>query len=138
MQQDPNLNIYSTPCSLFVPIVEEGWSHTKIALLTAEKYLGSMKDKDIDTLLLGCTHFPLLQDIIAKVMGSHVSLVNPAEGTALEVKSILMSKNMLNLDEKEGTYNFFVSDLGEKFEEIGGQFLGREIKCIQKIDIESY
>ncbi|NLN41067.1 MAG: glutamate racemase [Clostridiales bacterium] len=136
--QDPEISIFSTPCSLFVPIVEEGWSHTKIALLTAEKYLGSMKDKDIDTLLLGCTHFPLLQDIIGEVMGSHVTLVNPAEGTALEVEKILRSKNILNQDQKEGTYNFFVSDLGEKFEDIGGRFLGREIKCIQKIDIERY
>ncbi|MFY9176558.1 MAG: glutamate racemase [Caldicoprobacterales bacterium] len=137
-KHDPEISIFSTPCSLFVPIVEEGWSNTQIALLTAERYLDSMKGNEIDTLLLGCTHFPLLQDTIGKVMGPDVTLVNPAEGTALEVERILRSKNILNLEGNEGTYNFFVSDLGEKFEDIGGQFLGREIKCIQKIDIERY
>lgn len=137
-RKDPKIQIFSTPCSLFVPIVEEGWSNTKIALLTAEEYLGSMKDKGIDTLILGCTHYPLLQDTIGQVMGAEVTLVNPAKDTALEVKKVLESKDILNKDGIDGEYEFFVSDLGEKFEDIGGRFLGREIRCARKIDIDRY
>lgn len=138
IHRDPTINIFSTPCSLFVPIVEEGWSDTKIALLTAERYLDSMKGKGVDTLILGCTHYPLLQDTIGKVMGPDVTLINPARGTALEVERILKTADLLNEEGTEGEYNFFVSDLGEKFEDIGGRFLGREIKCAKKIDIDRY
>lgn len=135
---DPTLSIFSIPCSLFVPIVEEGWSDSKIALLTAERYLDNMKNEVVDTLLLGCTHYPLLQDTIGKVMGPSVRLVNPAEGTALEVGRILRTRGIYNNDKKEAKYNFFVSDLGDKFKDIGGSFLGKEIKYVQKIDIEKY
>lgn len=137
-RRDSRINIFSTPCSLFVPIVEEGWSDSKIALLTADKYLDIMKDKGVDTIILGCTHYPLLQTTIGEVMGSDVKLVNPAIGTALEVQRILKTEEMLNEDEVEADYKFFVSDLGEKFEDIGGRFLGREIKCVKKIDIDRY
>ncbi|NLJ66664.1 MAG: glutamate racemase [Clostridiales bacterium] len=135
---DPEIRIFTNPCTLFVPIVEEGWNDSKIALLTAERYLDSMRDEDIDTLLLGCTHYPLLEDAIGKVMGPEVRLVNPAEATALEVGRILKTRGILNEGEAEARYNFFVSDLGEKFEELGGRFLGREIKCARKIEIEKF
>ena len=97
-----------------------------------------MRDEDIDSLLLGCTHYPLLEDAIGKVMGPGVRLINPAEATALEVGRILKARGILNEDGTEGQYEFFVSDLGEKFEELGGRFLGREIKCARKIDIEKF
>ncbi len=100
--------------------------------------MDSMKGKGVDTLILGCTHYPLLKNTIGKVMGPDVTLVNPARGTALEVERILRSQGMLNGNESEPRYDLFVSDFGEKFEDIGGRFLGREIKCVQKIDIERY
>lgn len=135
---EADIKVYSTPCPLFVPIVEEGWSNTKIALLTAERYLDTIKDEDIDTLILGCTHYPLLEGTIGKVMGPEVTLVNPAKGTAREVERILRDMGMLDESKSQGVYSFYVSDLGEKFEEIGGNFLGRKIECAKKIDIEKY
>ncbi|HZJ58362.1 MAG TPA: glutamate racemase [Clostridia bacterium] len=135
---DPRIRVFTNPCSLFVPIVEEGWSNSKIALLTAERYLDSMRCNDIDTLLLGCTHYPLLEDTIGKVMGPDVTLINPACGTALEVGRILKDRGLLSEDGTEAQYDFYVSDLGEKFEELGGRFLGREIKCARKIEIEMF
>ncbi len=134
----PNTSIYSKACSLFVPIVEEGWANTEIAYLTAKKYLDTIKAMEIDTLVLGCTHFPLLAKVIQTVMGDGVTLINPAEGTALNVKQILTESDMLNLDENKGVYSFFVSDFGQKFEQIGSNFLGQNIVCAQKIDIEKY
>lgn len=134
----PETQVFTTPCSLFVPLVEEGWSNTKIALLTAERYLDSMKDKGVDTLLLGCTHYPLLEKTIGQVMGEGVDLINPAHGTAIEVQRILEEKNMLRQDKGESQYKFFVSDLGDKFQDIGGSFLGRHIECAQKVDIDRY
>ena len=104
----------------FVPIVEEGWSDSKIALLTAEKYLDSMRDEDIDSLLLGCTHYPLLEDAIGKVMGPGVRLINPAEATALEVGRILKAWASSTKMEPRASMSSFVSDLGEKFEELAG------------------
>ena len=87
---------------------------------------------------MGCTHFPLLEETIGQVMGPGVKLINPAVGTALEVKETLRANNSLNENDSDGKYHFFVSDLGEKFEDIGGRFLGKDIKYIQKIDIEGY
>lgn len=128
----------SIACSLFVPIVEEGWSDTPIAYLTAEKYLGPLKEWGADTLILGCTHYPLLMDTISKVMGPDVTLVNPAIGTALEVKRILEQKDMLNESGQEPEYLYYLSDFSQRFKQIGSRFLNREIEYAGKVDIENY
>jgi len=136
--RDESIKVFSTPCSLFVPIVEEGWSNTEIAFLTAKKYLSSMIEENIDTMVLGCTHYPLLMETIHKVAGENVVLVNPAEETVGEVKRILEVNDMLRQQEGEPQYRFFVSDLGQKFKEIGSRFLGKEMGYVEKIDIEKY
>jgi len=138
LSKKENIDIYSNACTLFVPLVEEGWSDTEIAFLTAKKYLSSMKEEHIDTLVLGCTHYPLLMNTIRKVMGENVVLVNPAEETAREVKRILELNDMRRQQGGETFYNFFVSDFGQRFREIGGRFLGKNIECVGKIDIERY
>lgn len=138
VSHNPSIKVFSTPCSLFVPLVEEGWSDTDIAFLTAQKYLGSMKEDRVDTLLLGCTHYPLLVNSISKVMGSDVTLVNPAQGTAKEVKRILEERDALGEGRHSSQYSFFVSDFGQQFKEIGSRFLGREIEWVEKIDIEKH
>ena len=117
--------------------MEEGWADTDVAYLTSKKYLDTMKLEKIDTLVLGCTHFPLLADVIGKTMGNGVTLIDPAEGTALMTKQILTKNNMLNSLKSKGRYKFFVSDFGQKFEQIGSNFLGQNIVCAQKIDIEN-
>lgn len=137
-KRNPKAQVLTTPCSLFVPIVEEGWSNTKIALLTVERYLDTMRKEGIDTLLLGCTHYPLLEATIGQVMGEGVSLINPAHGTALEVERILGENNIIRKNRDTGQYSFFVSDLGDKFQDIGSSFLGRDIEYAQKVDIDRY
>ncbi|NLU36364.1 MAG: glutamate racemase [Clostridiales bacterium] len=134
---NPDISVYDQPCTLFVPIVEEGWSNTEIARLTAERYLKGLKQHEIDTLVLGCTHYPLLENTISHVMGPDVRLINPAVNTALKVKEILENSGRLNQEKKQGKIEFYVSDFGQGFQTIGGRFLGTEIHA-ECIDIEQY
>lgn len=136
--KNPDIKIYSTACTLFVPLAEEGWGDTEIAFLTAQKYLCSMNKENIDTMVLGCTHYPLLINAIRKAVGDNVKLVNPAEETAREVKRVLEQNDMLNQQQREAEYSFFVSDFGQKFKEIGSRFLGKNIELAKKVDIEKY
>ena len=90
------IEIYTQACPLFVPLADEGWTEGQITEQIAEHYLGSLKEKDIDVLVLGCTHYPLLKNTIQKVMGDHITLVDSAEETALEINTILSDKKLLN------------------------------------------
>lgn len=132
---DPTIEVYGKACPLFVPIVEEGWSNHKIAELAAEEYLNELKKKSIDTMVLGCTHYPLLKNTIQKVVGENVVLVDSGVETARVVKDILENENLLNRSPMKPNYTFFVSDLPQKFKEIGEMFLGREIDNLIKIDL---
>jgi glutamate racemase len=122
----------STP--LFVPLVEEGWLDNEIALLIAKSYLLSFKDEGIDTLLLGCTHYPLLKKVVQKVL-KKVKLVDSATATALEAKKILTKFNLLRGKNKKPDYRFYLSDLTPNFTEIGKRFLGEPIPCVVRATI---
>jgi len=135
---NPGIHTRSVACSLFVPIVEEGWSDTRIAYLVAERYLAPLKEWGADTLILGCTHYPLLMNTISKVMGPHVTLINPAVSTVHEVKRILEQGDMLNDNHNQPQYRYYVSDFSQKFKQIGSRFLNREIIYAGKVDIENY
>ncbi|TDT62352.1 glutamate racemase [Fonticella tunisiensis] len=134
----PEAEIIGHPCPLFVPLVEEGWAGTKVSYLVAEEYLKPLKDVDIDTLVMGCTHYPLLTRVVGDVMGQDVTLINPAEETALELKEILMEKGLQNDPENNPSYRYYVSDNPDKFSRVGSNFLNRDISNIQKVDIEKY
>jgi glutamate racemase len=129
--------VIGVPCPLFVQIVEEGWEDTDVARLTAEKYLMELKEHNIDTLVLGCTHYPILRYTLSKVMGDKVTLVNPAFETAKAVKNLLRDKDLLKEGSEKAKYKFYVSDGPEKFRRIGGNILRREIQHIEKVDIEN-
>ena len=133
---NPQIQVLDKACTLFVPIVEEGWSDTKVAFLTAEQYLKDIKKQDVDTLVLGCTHYPLLENTISTVMGSGVRLINPAINTAEKVKNMLTDINGLNNGEKQAEIQYYVSDFGQSFQKIGSHFLGRKITA-ECIDIEN-
>ncbi|MBR2527616.1 MAG: glutamate racemase [Blautia sp.] len=137
---NPNVTVYGRPCPLFVPLVEEGWTHDPITREIAVRYLGELKEKDIDTLILGCTHYPLLRTLIQEVMGEHVRLVNPAYETSLELKSLLADNGLIRqgTDREEFPYRFFVSDLAEKFTMFANTILPYDVSMTQKIDIEKY
>ena len=134
---DPSAEVIGVGCPLFVPLVEEGWQDTEIARLTAEKYLLELKEHEIDTLVLGCTHYPILKYTISKVM-KDVKLINPAFETAKQVKALLEEKNLLTKDKDQADKQYFVSDDPEKFRRIGGNILNKNIKSIEKIDIEDF
>lgn len=133
---DKNIEVFDAACPLFVPLVEQGWCESEIAYLTAVEYLYKLRDKFIDTLVLGCTHYPLLTNVIGKVMGKEVTLVNPAVGAALRVEHMLKDKDMRNYGEQEPSYRFFVSDFGQRFRQIGSICLGRDIPYAERVDIE--
>lgn len=133
----PGIEVFDQACTLFVPIVEEGWSNTEVARLTAERYLQGLKQEGVDTLVLGCTHYPLLDKTISSVMDQDVTLVNPAVNTAREVRELLEDSNQLSEVRTNAKIEFYVSDFGQGFQKIGSRFLNKEIKA-ECIDIEGY
>lgn len=131
-----DIEVYQKACPLFVPLIEEGLLNDKVTFEMAERYLKDLKNK-IDTLVLGCTHYPLIKDTLKKVVGDEIILIDSAEETAIEVREILYSKRLLRSD--NGSINeFYVSDAMEKFAEIGEVFLGEKLQHIETIDIEKY
>ena len=131
--------VFSKACPLFVPLVENGHTHSELAKLAAEEYLKPLKEEEIDTLILGCTHYPLLSDIIGEYMGSGVTLINSGEQVAKYVKRYLENNNMLNESNENGKYSYYVSDTTAGFEKLGSRFLGRDIGgLVSRIDIEKY
>lgn len=137
---DPDITVIEKPCPLLVPLVEERWIQDPITRQVAQRYLAELKEQQVDTLVLGCTHYPLLRSMIGEIMGSSVTLVNPAYETALELKRMLASKGLANpgTDEKEFPYRFFVSDLADKFKIFANSILPYDVRMTQKIDIEDY
>ena len=138
-QQRPDLEIIGKPCPLFVPLVEEGLWHDSITDEVASRYLSSLKGKYIDTLVMGCTHYPLLRSTFRRLMGEEVSLINPAYETAIELKELLEEKGMSCTQEPgEDPYHFFVSDRAENFTNFATAILSNEIKETKQINIEEY
>lgn len=126
-----NVEVYSQACSLFVQLAEDGWTDNKIAELTAIEYLKDIKRKGIDTMILGCTHYPILKKTIRKVVGKKIKLIDSGEETAKEVKNILTNRNLLNTQKKKGEHKFFVTDFPNNFHHIAERFLGTKIKNIK-------
>ena len=131
---DPAVKVYSEACPLFVPFVEEGWLEGEVVAKVASIYLNQLKSFGIDTLILGCTHYPLLAPLIQRTIGENVVLVNSAEETAKEARMLLerlhanTSKNA-NFQETR----FYVSDEPEQFRTLGERFLGRSIQSVAKV-----
>ncbi|MCK5236631.1 MAG: glutamate racemase [Deltaproteobacteria bacterium] len=128
---DPNIVVYNKACPLFVPLAEEGWTNNEVAAATVREYLSDIKDEHIDTLVLGCTHYPLLKEIIGEFFGHDVTLIDSAEETALEANHILTSKDLLN-ENNSASHKFFVTDSAKRFQVIGTKFLGKD----EEIDAE--
>lgn len=128
-------------CPLFVPLVEEGLLEDPVTDEIAQRYLSVLIDSGIDTLILGCTHYPLIRSTVGKVMGDKVTLVNPAYETAIELKRLLENHNMLQ-DEKPalGTnqYQFFVSDGADKFQQFANNIFKYGVLAVKQINIEEY
>lgn len=135
------VKVIGKACPLFVPLVEEGLLKDPVTDEIAMRYLTELIDIDIDTLILGCTHYPLIRSTIGKIMGDKVTLVNPAYETAIELKRLLEKENLLN--EKEiplGTnkYQFYVSDAAEKFKRFANSILKYGILSAKTVNIEEF
>lgn len=124
--------IFSQSCPLFVPLVEEGWLDKRVTHEVAAEYLAALKKKNIDTLILGCTHYPLLRNVVAKVMRDKVMLVDSAKEVAKGAKEILVANGLLNDSGPARKSKFFVSDQPERFVKLGESFLKRRIDCVKR------
>ena len=152
----PDIEVIGKPCPLFVPLVEEGLFHDSVTDEIASRYLSSLKEKYIDTLVMGCTHYPLLRSTLHRLMGDEVTLVNPAYETAVELKTLLRDMDLTRSSEdlerfsEENSrraaagepildpYQFFVSDRAENFTRFAKAILPKEVKDTKQINIEEY
>lgn len=135
---DSSIEVTSKACPMFVPLVENGYFNGPIPRMIIEEYLNPIKESGADTLILGCTHYPLLREEIQKFMGTGVTLIDSGAEAALEARRNLAEKGML-CDKKGGTDRYYVSDTVDGFAELGSIFLEKQIKgSVHKIDIEKY
>ncbi len=125
----PRYSVFTQACPLFVPLVEEGWADKDLTRTVTKIYLKPLKEKSVDTLILGCTHYPILKRVLKKVMGKNVALVDSAREVANEAKDILEASGSLNASRERAEQRFFVSDEPGRFIKIGEKFLKRRIKC---------
>ena len=135
---NPRIKVYSRACPLFVPLVEEAWINHPVTYRIAEIYLEFFKKKQIDTLILGCTHYPLLKKVIFGVLGPKITLIDSAIFLAKELQALLKNKGLLNQQKKSGELSFFVTDMPEHFYQLGKLFLKRPIFPVKHIDITNY
>ena len=138
---DSSIEVYERDCPLFVPLVENGFidDNDEVTYLVAQRYLGDLKKAGIDTLIMGCTHYPIIRNILCKVMGENVTLIDSGRETALYCAKILKQKELLSNNEKEGNCSFYVSDCVEGFSKTAGIFLGKDIKNeVKHINIDLY
>ena len=133
-----DIKLFSLACPLFVPLAEEGYMDKEATRLIAHDYLKTLIDVDIDTLVLGCTHYPLLKKVIAGVMGDKVKLVDSAEETARQLKRVLEENGINKQGTDEVTHKLYVSDVPDHFSDLVRKFLGNPINNITRVDITRY
>ncbi len=135
----PEYEVLGRSCPLFVPLVEEQWLKDPVTEEVASRYLKELQDSGIDTLILGCTHYPLLRSTVGKIMGEKVTLVNPAYETALELKSLLQKEDLsYEGEEPADKYRFFVSDDPTKFQKFAEWILPCSDAETKQIRIDEY
>ena len=135
---DRQIEVFGQPCPLLVPLVEEGWLEDEITRMTIHKYLDPLLQKDIDVIILGCTHFPVIKALIQDVVGKSVTLIDSGEETAKKVSETLKSSDILKKNSKKGYLKVYVSDIPGKFSEIGTRFLGKPVVNAERVDFEKY
>ena len=134
-----HLTLSAIPCPLFVPLVEEGWISTdnEAAIHVAKQYLSPLRDKGIDTLILGCTHYPLLRNVIAKVMGKDVTLIDSGVETAKLLEKDLRERNLISDKSTDGKVEYFVTDSIDGFSKLASQFLESDVNgMVKQVSLE--
>lgn len=133
---NPALTVTSQACPLFVPLIEEGLMKHKALALIAADYLQPLIHKNIDTLILGCTHYPLIKHTISEIMGNKVKIVDPAISTCQKLAATLRDIQLLNPTHSKPQYRYFVTDIPVKFQEIGEQFLNSQMTNIELVSLD--
>ena len=135
---NPEAEVFQKACPMFVPLVENGYADSEVTKIIAKEYLLDLKDKGIDTIILGCTHYPLLKEVIQDIAGNDVTLIDSGAEASKAAFELLKKENMQSGKEK-GSYKYFVSDSPCDFAKFGGIFLQKPMcENIEKIDIEKY
>lgn len=137
-QEDADVSVVGKACPLFVPLIEEGFAKHHITKEVIDIYLQDVKESGIDTLILGCTHYPLLRDSIAEYMGEDIHIVNPAYETAIDLQRILQANALDNRGDGDVHYEFYSSDAPVKFKNFANAILPCNINWIEHINIEEY
>jgi glutamate racemase len=132
---DPAIEVFSMACPLFVPLVEEGWVDHPVTHLTAREYLTPLLHQGIDTLVLGCTHYPLLKGTLRAVLGAGVQLVDSAQETAALVSHLLRQRDQYRRS-PAAPARIFVTDVPARFERVGGTFLGAVLPGVRQVQID--
>jgi len=127
---NPKIEVFERDCPLFVPLVENGFvdANDEVTRLVAERYLISLREQQVDTLIMGCTHYPIIRKIISRVMGDGVTLIDSGREAALYAAQILEQKQLLCDNKQESSSTFFVSDTVDGFSQVAGIFLGHDVK----------
>lgn len=133
--RSPQLEVFSQACPLFVPLVEEGWTEDPVTVEIARRYLAPLIERKVDTLVLGCTHYPLLVPVLRQIIGESVELVDSAAAVAEEVAAGLDDANLLNPASSGGTVHILVTDAAERFLRIARQILGRDDVSLELVEI---
>jgi len=128
--------VFEKPCPLFVPLAEEGWIKHRATFEIAEEYLRELRESGIDTLVMGCTHYPILSEVIQKVIGSGVTLIDSGVASSELIKIELEKFDLLSNAKVTGSQEYYVSDIPVKFKEVAELFLGKEINHVHKVDLE--
>ena len=132
---NPSIRVFSQACALFVPLVEEGWLDHPVTRLTAQEYLKPVLAEHIDTLVLGCTHYPLLKALLQEVAGPEIHLIDSAEAMADMTAELLAAQNLANMDRTQPEYRFYVSDVPNRFQTIAERFLGRSLRRVEVVKL---
>lgn len=133
-----NVEVTGVACPLFASMVEENMTHDPVTKIMAERYLKGFEGKDIDSLILGCTHYPLLKDIIGEVVGPNVKLVNPAQETAVELKRLLEANDLNCEEDRKIFHTFYSSDAPDSLKEFAENVLDMNIDMVHQVNIEEY
>jgi len=138
LKEAPRGKVWEEACPLLVPLVEEGWMNHPTTMSIAREYLRPLLKKKIDTLVLGCTHYPLLKGVLGKVLGPGVRQIDSAEATADDVYGMLRQFNLLNDGDRKGKISLFVTDRPRSFSRLASQFLGGKSHPAQEISLDNF
>jgi glutamate racemase len=141
---DPKIDVVEIACPLFVPLAEEGWADSDVARAVAAQYLNDLKKKDIGALVLGCTHYPILRNLISGVFGTNVPLIDSGAAAAREVELLLQSSQLVSPERDQGMRerqlcddldHFYVTDAAERFAKVAERFLGTAPSVLEAVEV---